>query len=358
MKKIILTKKTKIYIMAPTNTFTGGPELLHQMATNIKNTFNVHVKMVYLPNIESNPIHKKFKKLKIDYSDHVEDDSNNILIIPEAYMFLKYSLRFTKIKKILWWLSIDNYLGYKFRYDYKKISRSLIKVPFNFISIFNKITNYYFGMIAYHDYLKFLYKRLNLKKQKELIQIDLHLTQSIYASDYIKEYFNNVKYLSDFQRLEILKSKNNNFKYKKNLICYSNKSNEFIESIKKITNLKMIKLSGFNDKQIIKIFKKTKIYLDFGYHPGKDRMPREAVLLDNCVITNRRGSANNNYDIPIKNKYKFKENSKNLIKIKNQIYEIFNNYKNEIKNFRKYKRLILQEKSGFNKDLKNIFIKK
>ena len=44
--------------------------------------------------------------------------------------------------------------------------------------------------------------------------------------------------------------------------------------------------------------------------------------------------------------------------LKNQIYEIFNNYKNEIKNFRKYKRLILQEKSGFNKDLKNIFIKK
>ena len=53
----------------------------------------------------------------------------------------------------------------------------------------------------------------------------------------------------------------------------------------------MIELKGFNNKQIINIFKKTKIYLDFGYHPGKDRMPREAVLFNNCIITNKRGSA-------------------------------------------------------------------
>ena len=53
----------------------------------------------------------------------------------------------------------------------------------------------------------------------------------------------------------------------------------------------MIKLSGFNTKQIINIYNKTKVYLDFGYHPGKDRMPREAALFNNCIITNKKGSA-------------------------------------------------------------------
>ena len=48
----------------------------------------------------------------------------------------------------------------------------------------------------------------------------------------------------------------------------------------------MIKLSGFNSKQIINIYNKTKVYLDFGYHPGKDRMPREAALFNNCIIIN------------------------------------------------------------------------
>lgn len=344
--------------MAPANSFTGGPELLHQIAINIKKIFKINTSMVYLPNFESNPVHKKFEKHKLGFSNYIEDNSQNILIIPEQYIFLKHSLKYKKIKKILWWLSVDNFLGYKFRHDFKKLSRSLIKVPFNFIKLFNKMTNYYFGMVTYYDYLKYIYQYLNLKNQDELSQIDLHLTQSIYAKEYLKKHFNNLNYLSDFQRFEILKNRNNNSKYKKNLICYSNKSNDFIENIKKIANFKMIKLTGFNDKQIIKIFKKTKIYLDFGYHPGKDRMPREAALYDNCIITNRRGSAKNNYDIPIKNKYKFTENSKNLIKIKFQILKIFDNYKDELKNFKSYKKKILKEKNEFNRDLKKIFEKK
>ena len=35
---------------------------------------------------------------------------------------------------------------------------------------------------------------------------------------------------------------------------------------------------------------KSKIYLDFGYHPGKIGL-REAALFGNCVITNLKGSA-------------------------------------------------------------------
>ena len=31
-RKIVLKKNTVIYIMSPSNTFTGGPELLHQLA--------------------------------------------------------------------------------------------------------------------------------------------------------------------------------------------------------------------------------------------------------------------------------------------------------------------------------------
>ena len=34
--------------------------------------------------------------------------------------------------------------------------------------------------------------------------------------------------------------------------------------------------------------------------PWKDKMPREAVLFNNCIITNLKGSAKNNQDIPIK----------------------------------------------------------
>ena len=66
--------------------------------------------------------------------------------------------------------------------------------------------------------------------------------------------------------------------------------------------------------------------MDFGYHPGKDRMPREAALFGNCIITNQKGSAKNNLDIPIKSKYKFSEVKTNIPKINKQIERIFNDY--------------------------------
>ena len=110
----------------------------------------------------------------------------NILIIPEHFMFLKYSLKFKKITKILWWLSIDNYFGYKFHYSFNKFVRSFFKF-FNIASTFNKLTNYYFGMLTFHDYIKYIYEFFSIKKFVELKQIDLHLAQSKYAYDYLKK---------------------------------------------------------------------------------------------------------------------------------------------------------------------------
>ena len=77
-------------------------------------------------------------------------------------------------------------------------------------------------------------------------------------------------------------------------------------------------------------------------------MPREAVLFNNCIITNKKG-AENSYDIPIKNQYKFKERRSNLNKIKYTIDKIFYNHKKEFKNFSNYKKIILNEKINFSK---------
>ncbi len=356
MKKIVLKKTTTIYVMAPSGTFTGGPEVLHQMALEIKKVFKLNTFMYYLPE-SPNPVHKNFQKYKLKYVNKIEDKKDNILIIPEYYSFIQHALKFKNVKKIMWWLSVDNYFGYKIRTNFNKFIRSIIKIPFNIIKTFNLVTNYSFGLITYHDYLKFIYSFINLKKLNEFKDIDLHLCQSYYAYTFLKKYFKNIANLSDYQREEILLNYKKRNISKINLICYSNKSNAFIKKISKFTNYKMIELKGFNNKQIISIFKKTKIYLDFGYHPGKDRMPREAVLFNNCIITNRRGSAKNNYDIPISKRYKFDERNSNLTKIKNIIDGIFNNYNKEIKYFAKYKKKILNEKKIFNQDLKKIFKK-
>jgi len=58
------------------------------------------------------------------------------------------------------------------------------------------------------------------------------------------------------------------------------------------------------------------MYIDFGTHPGKDRIPREAALRNCIVLTNRNGAADNNVDVPIPNEYKIHSVLSNLGKIR------------------------------------------
>ena len=75
--------------------------------------------------------------------------------------------------------------------------------------------------------------------------------------------------------------------------------------------------------------------MDFGYHPGQDHMPREAVILKNCIITNKEGSALFYKDVPIEQSFKYRECYTNLNRIRKKIKLIFENYPREIKKFKK-----------------------
>ena len=68
------------------------------------------------------------------------------------------------------------------------------------------------------------------------------------------------------------------------------------------------------------------IYIDFGEHPGKDRIPREAALRNLIVITNRNGAAVNNIDVPIDNMFKIDNNLSQLGKISKLLHDSIQNY--------------------------------
>ena len=53
--------------------------------------------------------------------------------------------------------------------------------------------------------------------------------------------------------------------------------------------------------------------MDFGFHPGQDRLPREAALLKNCIITNRE-ELSFYKDMPIAEEFKFIEKRENHAK--------------------------------------------
>ena len=353
-------KKT-IYLMAPSNFFTGGPLSTHQLAYILKKKSNFEVKIYYSPKIKKNPIHKEFKNFKLNYTFDIKDDNNNFLIIPEHYPALNEALKFKKIKKIIWWLSVDNYINSKFRSENNRIFRALIKIPYFLIYLFNKITFFLFGILTLKDYLKIYYSLFDFNFFKELNQTNIHIAQSNYALDFIKKKLKNIKtLLVEDQQRELYKKiynkeKKKIFKKKVNIVSYNaTKSNEFIYSIINYDkNINFIPIRGLTAKEMTRLLIKSKIYIDFGYHPGKDRAPREAVLFGNCLITNYKGSAGFYDDVTISNKFKFYEKYQNLKNINKLIYSIFDKYPKYFKDMSKYQKKILKENQNETKQVKN-----
>ena len=349
-----------IYIIAPFNFSSGGPELVHQLAFILKNKLKKKVAMYYFPKAK-NPVHRDFKKYKIKFVDNIVDDEKNILIIPEVYSNLKIALKYKKIKKIMWWLSVDNYLNSKFRNQYNRFLRSLIKLPYFLIYLFNFVTFYKFGLFTQKDYLYFFYRFINLNTSSEIKQINIHLCQSYYALNFVKNKISNksIFMLQDFHKKIFLnenKNLNKIIKLKKNIICYNaTKANDFMKRIISYNKGKIFfPLKNLSPTQMVEALKASKIYIDFGFHPGKDRPPREAALLGNCIITNFKGSAKFFKDLPFNNKFKFKEKYENLKLISELIDNIFTDYKNKLNEFKNYRKCILSEKQIFLNQLDRI----
>lgn len=95
---------------------------------------------------------------------------------------------------------------------------------------------------------------------------------------------------------------------------------------------------------------RCKLYIDFGTHPGRDRLPREAVLSSCLIVTGLEGAAGNKIDIPIPGRYKMSLND--LQKSSQRIHALMENYDTNIGDFRPYSNSIHLQKGQFKQEVK------
>lgn len=355
--KLNINQDTIFYILAPADVDTGGPHDLHQLGYELKNQ-GKKVFMYYFPAKQDDPIHENYKVYNIPFTNEIEDSRKNILIIPEINQTIILSKKFKNIQKVLWWLSLDYFFVSKFIENFPKTLRSIIKVPFNLISFFHKITSYNFGNLTLPKYLKFIYLNYPFKNNVKVKDVSLNLVQSKYQYHVLNSKNVDSEFLFDFIREEYFKAAENiSLKNKENIVCYNpRKSSLFMkEIINSNPDIKFVPLINYKITELIEILSKSKIYIDFGFHPGVDHLPREAAILQNCIITNKEGSANYQDAVPINEEYKFEEKRKNLITIRNKINHIFNSFETEIDFFKNYRNILQDEKKIFKKQVINIF---
>lgn len=148
------------------------------------------------------------------------------------------------------------------------------------------------------------------------------------------------------------------YQKKEDIVLYNpKKGKEFTEKIIRQSppDINWVPLINLTTNQVHELIKKSKVYIDFGSHPGKDRFPREAASLGCCVITGKRGAAKYHQDVPINDKYKFDDKTKNIPDIIEQIKFCLANYSSEVNNFSDYRSFIKNEKRIFSEDVKKIF---
>ncbi len=317
---------TIVYIACPASFQTGGTEALHVLAYEMRK-LNVNAVMYYTDvKNQKDVVGERFKIFNVPYVFDIQDAPHNVVIVPELFANILNSVKFAQ--RVFWWLSVDNYFEHLPKINLKK-------------RIWAFITH---------------------KKNPHIISLSdqniLHLAQSEYAMDFLaRKHVRNKAFLADYLRDDFFATKAYlKSNKRKDIVIYNPKKGfDFTKKlIESAPDLTFRPLENMTPEQVRELCAESKVYIDFGNHPGKDRFPREAAIQGNIIIVGNRGSAVFYGDVPIKPEYKFDVTENNIHAIINQIRDCMKNYDTKIDDFAYYRSVIENDHDKFVSDLKNI----
>lgn len=301
------------YNVCPAGIESGGPELAHQMCHRL-DELGCDAKMYYITSnvIEPQDVPASGKYLKYNTQHAVSlseiENPQSVVIFNEGATGLIPLVK--GCRKVLWWMSVDNYL---------------INTDGRDIDVIRQ-------------------------------EIELHIVQSKYAYEYVRNVVkadeSHIMYVSDYigdiYMTEVPEISRHN------IALYNPKKgfDKIKPLIERISWLKWVPLIGLTEEDMVAYMHIAKIYIDFGNHPGKDRIPREAATCGCCIITNKKGSAAFYEDVSIPDKYKFGSET-DYDDIEQSMRYICDNFYEAKKDFDEYRMRIRQEKAKFNEDVEN-----
>ncbi|MBQ6296275.1 MAG: hypothetical protein IJK81_01020 [Selenomonadaceae bacterium] len=318
---------SKVYVLCPRNYASGGPELCHQLCSQLIR-LNINAFMFYIPNTsKNNPVPEVYIKYHLPYTFDLEDSEKNIFVIPEYFSEYLYTVK--KIQRVFWWLSVDNYI--------KKISILL---------------NSHLSKVMTEPTPKFFY----FSKEDSNIT---HFFQSEYTRQFIIiNGITNAKSVETCMNQNFLNYANNvDLNKKENIVAYNpSKGIEITQQLIKLApDIDWRPIKGMTVEQVKEFLTKAKVYIDFGNFPGRERLPREASLMGCVVITGKRGAAANDIDINIPAEFKFDDSKLNPQQVIEKIRMIFENFVCEFNKQKAFRDKELAAKKNFTNEVAEAF---
>lgn len=298
----------QILIAAPADYATGGVELLHQLCFELNKTEDVDARIWYRNAGAQCPQPDDYRRYGCQWVTDLPEGYDGVLIFPEIWANDVVGERFRKCQKVIFWESVDNYFAHN----------------------------------APKDYYKFIHHQLI---ERDVI---MHIAQSVYACEFLKQINLKCIMLGDYINDDFFKSCQETARDP--VVLYNPKKGmQFTQKLIDFAgdSITFIPIENMDRKQVIALMRRSMLYIDFGNHPGRERLPREAAVCGCCVITGRDGSAENSVDIPISNKYKFARSDQQLPFIVDRIRSVLWDYERCKKDFDFYRYVIADSKRVF-----------
>ena len=317
----------KILIVCPAGAVTGGPEALHQLCAHM-NSLGLPAFMCYLPFDQLANAPKPYERYDTQSAQY-EDAPGNLIIFPEVDPMLALNVKHARAA--LWWLSLENFL------ERRHVS-----------SLYDKIR-----------YMKRVIQGRRPWGGARALKTLLHFSQTEHSSQYLRS--------CGIEPIPLIDSINEDFltnryldriDHKQDLILYNPTKGWRItrKLIEAFPQWQFVPLKSLNREQLSEKLYAAKLYIDFGHHPGRDRMPREAAMHGCCLITGRLGSAGNAIDLPIPNQYKLDSSSLQFIMQFGEIAsQVLNEFPNHYLAFNSYRQWLINEPEIFKKQIKDYF---
>ena len=310
----------EILVASPANYATGGVELLHQLCSELNSYEDISAKMLYWHHKEvpgKSPQPKEYEEYHCDYVTHhnmgIPSGFKGVLIVPEIWANRVADPDVRKCIKVVYWESVDNY----FKHTPAK------------------------------DWFRF--------KNADAI----HICQSYYAWSFIYDCGITPMMVTDYINEDFLKIPENHIE-KENIIIYNPaKDTEYIRLIMNtMPDVDFIPITGMSREEVIETMWRAKVYIDFGDHPGKERMPREAVSCRCVPIVAEIGGAYDYSDVPLNMpENKLSRDYGSLIAIKKIVEKVFRDFDSESEKMDHYREKIRAEKERFKRHVKDFVFK-
>lgn len=321
----ILGQCSRIQIVCPGGVVTGGTESLHNLCHQLK-LLGRNVELVYLGS-NTDRIPKPFEHFNCSIGQLI-DAEGTLVVIPEIYPMLALSLK--RSKSAIWWLSRDNFCEVKYHSPRDRLRYWLAvlkgKRPLG-------------GVGALRDLI--------------------HFSKAAYDGDFLDCYgIPHTQVVSPISRDFLSPTQKLGNRERKNVVLYNPKkgANTTASILSELGGVEFIPLQNCSNSELVQLYSQAKIYMDFGHHPGIERMPREAAAMGCCVLTGLLGSAGNSTDVPIKDCYKFDQYADTfMLRLGNTIQEIFKDFDSHRDNFHEIRSKVAAEPETQMQQLKQLF---